>query len=534
MSHIDDVLYRSEKIVKSIGDAILTDGRSLSQLLTIDGIPYWDVFASELASRYIPSAFGECGYIESIMQLTKPILVKSKYFVRDLTQLYKRRNEYTEKSLSNRILCLEFMPQQSRDVMQPVVRYLVDQKDVQIMSLRDREGPTVEGALNSNELRRTIWDFWSDELSMKASVLNGQLKSIKKYLIKSKDLEKIIDISEPGIKKRIQRALNRLFIGEFSALIRQGVISKFILEKHRPSLVIATDINDPRTRIYMLQCKHLHIPCLALQHGLTNSSAIEWRFFPADRVAVWGKHFKETLISLGIASDKIVVTGAPRSDSLFNSSDFEAKSIKKKLGIPESARIILLASTFTLGSYDKLHNDAELLEAMKRAVFDSADNFENVYLIVKPHPEENENETKSFASNNPNIIFVDKKKDIRPLTKICDCFVSFGSTTTMDAILLDKLVVCPAFPGWVWSNICIDTDVVYAPVSPEEIYDIFKLVAMSKHTILVKKHKHTRDKLVSNWLYRHDGLCAQRIGNLALSMISDHQKKKAFLNKVSD
>ena len=184
--HIDDALYRSETIVKSIGGAILPDGRSISQSLTIDGIPYWDVFASELASRYIPSAFGECGYSELITQLTKPILVKSKYFIRDLTHLYKHSDEYTGKSLSNRILCLEFMPQQSRDVMRPVVRYLADQKDVQIMSLRDRKWPTVEGTLNSNELHRTIWDFWNDELSIKTSILNGQLKSIKKNLINSK------------------------------------------------------------------------------------------------------------------------------------------------------------------------------------------------------------------------------------------------------------------------------------------------------------------------------------------------------------
>ena len=43
----------------------LTDDQ-LSQSLTIDGIPYWDVFAPELASRYIPSAFGKCGYSELI------------------------------------------------------------------------------------------------------------------------------------------------------------------------------------------------------------------------------------------------------------------------------------------------------------------------------------------------------------------------------------------------------------------------------------------------------------------------------------
>lgn len=486
-----------------------------------------------MASRYIPSAFGKDGYSELISQLAKPILVKSKYFIRDLAHLYKNSDEYTKESLSNRILCLEFMPQQSRDVMQPVVRYLADQKDAQIISLRDKKWPTVKDNFNSNELRKTIWDFWNDDLSLKASILNRQLKSIKKNLINSKALEKIIDTSAPDIKKSIQRALNRLFIGEFSTLIRQGVISKFIFEKHRPTLVIATDIHDPRTRIYMLQCKHFRIPCLALQHGLTNSAAIEWRFFPADRVAVWGKHFKETLISHGIASDKIVVTGAPRSDSLFKSSNFKAKSIKRELGIPTKARIVLLASTFVLGSYDRLNNDAELLEAMKRAVFDSVNGLENLYLIVKPHPEENQNETKSFTSNNPKIIFVDQKQDIRPLTKICDCFVSFGSTTAMDAILLDKLVVCPAFPGWQWSNTCIDTGVVYAPVSPEEIHDIFRLVSISNHTVLIDKHQYNREKLVSNWLYRHDGMCAERIGNLALNMRSRHKKIKEVSSSIN-
>ena len=99
------------------------------------------------------------------------------------------------------------MPQQSRDVMQPVIRYLADQKNMQIMSLRDRKWPIAEGTLNSNELRRTIWDFWSDELSLKTSILNRQLKLIKKNFINSKALEKIIDTSAPGFKKKYSASL---------------------------------------------------------------------------------------------------------------------------------------------------------------------------------------------------------------------------------------------------------------------------------------------------------------------------------------
>jgi hypothetical protein len=518
MSRIFDALYSSEKIVKSIGNATLVDGRSLSESLIIDGIPYWDVFASELASRYIPSAFGEISFRESIIQLIKPSLIKAKYFFRDLTRIHKHKDKYKKKSLSNRILCLEFMPQQSRDVMQPIVRYLVDQKNLQVISLRDKKWPDLMDNLSPKELQATIWDFWNDELNIKANRLNKQSKLIKNHFIKSKVLEQITNIKELAFGKRIQIILNRLFTGELPSLIRQGVISKFILEKYRPSLVLVSDIHDPRTRIFLLQCKHLNIPSLAVQHGLTNASATEWRFFPADRVAVWGKHFKDILITHGIASDKIFVTGPPRIDSLLNSSDFDIKSLKRKLGIPISARIILLASTFVLDSYDKFNNDAKLLEAMKRAVFKSLDNLENTYLIVKPHPQENENETKSFALNKSNIIFIDKKEDIRPLTKICDCFVSFNSTTTIDALLLNKLVVCPSFPGWVWNNTYTDTQAVFAPTSAKEIHDIFKVVSKSNHMILISKLKHARNKLVSNWIYRYDGLCANRIGNLAFSM----------------
>ena len=380
MPQIIDALYRSEKIVKSIGSSVLANGKTTTQFLTIDNVPYWDVFASELASRYIPSALHEPTDRELVTQFIKPIVVKTKNFIQDIKQIHKNRTKNKEKINLNNILCLEFMPAQSRDVMKPVKRYLADQKDINILSLGDREWPSNREELNSNEHRRIIWEFWSNELSSKAKNLSAKLNSVKKFILKSKHLEQVIDKCEPGSIKKIKYALNRLFI-EFPSLIRQGVISTFILEKYKPSLLIVTDVHDPRTRMYILQCKHLNIPCLALQHGLTNAFATEWRFCTADRVAVWGNHFKEILGAHGIASNKIKITGAPRSDSLIKTDDLEGKLLKKKLGIPESARIILLASTFTLPSYEGLHNDSEILEKMKREIFDSIGNFKNIYLI---------------------------------------------------------------------------------------------------------------------------------------------------------
>ena len=267
MSRIVNDLHRSAEIIKSIGESVLPDGQTVSQSLTIDGIPYWDVFATELARSYLPSAMDKVSFIDLIFQLTKSFLVRINYFFRDLSRIYKYRNKSDNTPSKEIILCLDFMPQQSRDVIQPVVKYLAKNQDKQIISLRDRKWPLEERKLNAKELRRITWSFWSNDLIYKIKNVNKQLKIIKKYLLKSGHLDKIIERSEPSLKKRIKRALNRLFIGEMPSLIRSGVLSKYILKNQVPSLVFAGDTNDPRTRIYMLQCKELGIPCLALQFG---------------------------------------------------------------------------------------------------------------------------------------------------------------------------------------------------------------------------------------------------------------------------
>ncbi len=102
---------------------------------------------------------------------------------------------------------------------------------------------------------------------------------------------------------------------------------------------------------------------------------------------------------------------------------------------------------------------------------------------------------------------------------ICDCFISFGSTTTVDALLSNKLVICPAFAGWVWSDYFINTGAVHSPRSPDEIRDVFKLISTANHTRLANQLALARDQLIEHWIYRNDGLGAQRIANLALSMV---------------
>ena len=530
MTQIVEDLRRSAQLVKMIGDSLLPDGQSVSETLTMEGIPYWEVFAVELSRIYLPPCISGNDGKGVFAKVIRPNLVRAKYFARDLARLHKHNLEYSDQSATEAILCLDFSDHMSRDVVQPVVRYLADHQDRQITCLRDREWSNAVGTSHPNVFYRTTWNYLTTELRLKARGLMQQLKLKKKSICFSKALKKNIDAIDPDLWGVIQPALNRLLFGEFASLIRHGILSKHILEQQRPSLVIAGDIADPRTRIYLLQCKALGIPSLALQFGMISPASIEWRFFPADLVAVWGEDSKETLIAHGISSSQIVITGSPRNDALFNFSTPKIAAIKKKLGIAEGCPVVLLASTFQLQSYDK-YSDPELLRAMKRAIFDAVDQTDNVYLVVKPHPSEDSSETKSFASSNSNIIFVSRTEDIRELIMICDCFISFGSTATVDALLTNKFVICPAFPGWVWSNSFVETGAVHVPCSPEEIRDIFKLISSANHTKLAHQLAPARDQLVEHWVYRNDGLGAQRIANLALSMIPDRCIKTASLSQ---
>ena len=108
MPKIVNDLHRSAEIIKSIGESVLPDGQTVSQLLTIDGIPYWDVFASELARSYLPSAMAKVSFIDLIFQLTKPFLVRVNYFFRDLSRIYKYRNKSDSSPSKEIILCLDF------------------------------------------------------------------------------------------------------------------------------------------------------------------------------------------------------------------------------------------------------------------------------------------------------------------------------------------------------------------------------------------------------------------------------------------
>jgi len=310
---------------------------------------------------------------------------------------------------------------------------------------------------------------------------------------------------------------NRFFKAYLPRIVPRAVVARHILENHHPAVVITPDTADSRTRVYTLLCRLMSIPCMDVQFGLTGDEAIEWRFVAADCVAVWGDFSKEAMLKQKVSEKRIIIAGSPRHDRLINLPKSKVKSKRAMLGVPEKSAMVVLASTYCLKTHDK-YSDPKILRAMKQAVFDAADKTQGIYLVIKPHPCENVRETRALLGKSKNVIFVERQSDIRELIKICDAFISFGSTATMDALIADKLTICPIFPGWVFSDIFKNSGAVLVPESGEEIMNIFKMVANGSDVDTKARLEPARQDFLKRYVYRTDGMAAARVEALALKM----------------
>jgi len=517
MPDIIETLQNTTRLVKIWGESRLPDGRTLSQALTLDGIPFWEAFSVDLARIYVPAALHAKSTPAEITKMIWPRLIRTKYGLRDF--IHNRHNTSGCSSWPDNqtILCLDFSEHISRDVLQPIATHLAENKGIKVVSLRDKAW-TIAGARSHQKgLYHTVWEHWNRQVRKQVSAMTQALCRIYRDFRASNVLAEIIRDGDSCMWDQLENVFITFFRAHLPLFIPQAAVAQHILERHRPALVISPDVADPRTRVYTLLCRQLGIPCLDVQFGLAGEEGIEWRFFGADKLAVWGETSKQAMLKHGIPEGNIIITGSPRHDCLVNVPDAEVKSMREKLGVPNESAMILLASAYQLTSYDEYSNP-ELLRSLKRSVFEAADKTQGICLVVKPHPSENVRETRALAGRNKNIIFVSQKSDIRELTRICDAFVSFGSTATADALISGKFVICPVFSGWIWSDLFKNTGATLVPSSAADVLEVFRLVASGEHERVRAKLEIARQTFLANWVYRADGMATERITKLALQM----------------
>jgi len=512
---------KSAELVRLLGKAKI-DNKSLSEFLTIDGINYWELFSPKLSIHHVNNILGSDKlYSQSLAQY----LIRKLKIIRLALSHWKnyfyfiinknKEIDNLKKVKKHSIMFLAFSKHLYRDALMPItINSLLKNKNKVLISEFNNQG------LNHSESLLFInpWTIWDKQSKLKYANLKNILKRLKTEFNKSNFLETSIPSELKDKNIYFSYMFDDLFDLYFPHILFQIITAQKILKKYPPSIIISPDVSDPRTRIYSMLCHSLKIPSIELQSGLYGNEAVEWQFLTSDYVLPWGETTKNYMIDHGVHKDKIIVSGSPRHDFKYKLTKADIQKKRKEFEIPANKSIFLLASTFN----DKHHSNyanPDILDSMKESIYKSTMESPNIVLIVKPHPFENPESTKKIIKEVPNkIIYADRKCDIRELIHISDTFLSFGSTTTIDAIIANKFVICPIFPGWVFSSLIKDL-AHYQPDNHEDMFKIFK----SFNVKFSRKNQYLNSssikKSLEKLIYKYDNLSTKRVSKIILKKI---------------
>jgi hypothetical protein len=513
-----DILEKSAHLVKVWGESKLPDGKTLAEKLTLQGIPLWETIAVDLALYLVPQALSLGDARPSYFQRIKPYLSRAKHETRHHFVNKHKVINTPDWPPEKTMLFLGFNGYFYRDVLQPVVSRLSAHQHIQTKSLYDHRASIATAEQESQNLQ-SIWQYCNNDILAHSGVLRKLLQKTWVDLLKTQVLPRIIENQGQSLWPQMEPTFKWLFWSYLPFLLPQAAIAHHILEQHRPALIVTPDVADPRTRLYCIMGRQRHIPSLEVQFGACGPEAVEWQFFVTDYLAVWGMQARDLLLRHGVPEERIKVTGSPRHDSLASVSESEKSQARLKLCIPQKNIFVLFASAYNQKSYNAIA-DPEVINKSKRAVFQAVNQVDGVSLIVKPHPLEDVKETKQMASESSNIQFVDQRSDIRTLIKACDVFISLGTAATLDALILNKLVICPIFPGWAWGDLFVKDGATLVPHSVEDIIDILRRIVNGSRESMRLHLEPARQKFINKWVYQVDGQSAARIEALSFDIVN--------------
>jgi hypothetical protein len=159
--------------------------------------------------------------------------------------------------------------------------------------------------------------------------------------------------------------------------------------------------------------------------------------------AVMGKYYKEMFYKQGVSEDKLIVTGHPEHDYLFQLSSSVRKpgfkqNTLKSFGL-DSAKPLWIVAREAIVHFKLVpeENDKEDICAILEIL---TQYHQDVQIILKLHPRDSK-EYYDFVKEKFKHVILIHECDLYKLIAVCDLYISQISSTMMWAIALDKPVV---------------------------------------------------------------------------------------------
>ena len=514
MSYSVDAVERAARLVRTWGASRLRDGRTLSDALTVNGLPLWSAASPNLAAYYLPPALARTSRV-------------AQWAARARTQASRasRRWRHRAPTLETHgcerwpaapaALLLGFSAYMYRDVLAPVAAALTMPAVAVFDPTLEAGGTSVAVGTAADALgRESIWRHWDARVADAAAAEQAAYTRAIASLDYARTLPAIVRDGDQDLWPVARPLFEWLFFVYFPALLPHIAVARHLLDQHRPAIVVSADVDDKHNRLYVELARQRGIPSLEVQFGTYGAGNVEWQFFEADQLAVWGEQARDFMLTQGVPGGRIRITGSPRNDAAVRAAAAPSRAALDRLGVPATQRTVLYACVFS-GLVD-----ASRLASLDAAILAAAAADPGLTLVVKPHPGDPPGAADRFRGQ-PGVVIADRGADIRELIWCCDAFLSLGSTSTMDALVAGKPVIWPDLfdVAW-WDDEFKASGATLVVKTTDALAAAFRETAAGHIAAACVPLSAARDAFLTRMVYRVDGRAAERIAALAAELIA--------------
>lgn len=239
-------------------------------------------------------------------------------------------------------------------------------------------------------------------------------------------------------------------------------------------------------------------------------------------MAVLSPFAKEAYISMGVPAEKIFITGQPRFDLIWQ-KEFHRERILKELGIPENKGIIVLATQPLLGFLWKEKDRERLIETVVRAM----DKYPEEKLVVKLHPNESLKDYQELLTRTKcnNKVVICQNIDLYELLHACDLLMTVHSTVALEAMLLNKPVICLDFSGRnIFQSFYTESGAATRVRREEELVQAIQEALYNPQAR--DEQEQNRQRFISKHVYKPDGQASKRVAELIIQLIESAKARR--------
>lgn len=416
-----------------------------------------------------------------------------------------------------------------------VIKKLVDQCRLLLVSFDPFFGKIIglkilleEKRAYPNVIIKTPENWENKIVKDKVKKAKMKLDETWKMLKESKGFQSSLSYDGVPLWSILRGMLSGVFLMALPEAVRWIETMKVMINKEKPVLIVLPgEYCSFLGHAAIIAGKKKHVPTIAIQHGVITTNSLEYTIATSEKgedansklwviptkLAVYGQYTKKALETLLYPSDNIAITGHPDYDVLFKLERLiDKKEILRELGIKSDQKRIITFTTQALWSMKSREN-------LLRTILEAVKKLEDVILLIKPHPGENEDWHKKIIKEMGvrNAIVLDRHYNTAKALFVCDLMITSYSTTALEAMALDKPVITV--------NLEDETELFPyaksgAAIGVSNSEDLLRTInSVFGNENLRRKLAEHRQNFLAEHIYKIDGRASERITNLVSHIV---------------